>query len=226
MKKLFTLICLCVLAASTSWAQQIYTEFVEETGTLTYYYDTKMSSRSGITEVYDQDDGIDIYTSYGNDVLKAVIDPSMKDAPLTSTCRMFADLSQMSSIQGLENLNTAKVTDMNGMFYNCTALKSLDLSSFNTAKVTDMSNMFYSCESLTSLDLNSFNTAKVTDMSLMFYGCQRLTSLDLSSFNTANVTDMSYMFCSCQSLTSLDLSSFNTANVTDMSNMFQACQWL
>ena len=221
MKKLFTLICLCVLAASTSWAQQIYTEFVEETGTLTYYYDTKMSSRSG-------------------------------DAPLTSTCRMFADLSQMSSIQGLENLNTAKVTDMNGMFYNCTALKSLDLSSFNTAKVTDMSNMFYSCESLTSLDLNSFNTAKVTDMSLMFYGCQRLksldlnsfntakvtdmslmfygcqrlTSLDLSSFNTANVTDMSYMFCSCQSLTSLDLSSFNTANVTDMSNMFQACQWL
>ena len=252
MKKLFTLICLCVLAASTSWAQQIYTEFVEETGTLTYYYDTKMSSRSGITEVYDQDDGIDIYTSYGNDVLKAVIDPSMKDAPLTSTCRMFADLSQMSSIQGLENLNTAKVTDMNGMFYNCTALKSLDLSSFNTAKVTDMSNMFYSCESLTSLDLNSFNTAKVTDMSLMFYGCQRLKSLDLnsfntakvtdmslmfygcqrlksldlSSFNTANVTDMSYMFCSCQSLTSLDLSSFNTANVTDMSNMFQACQWL
>ena len=226
MKKLFTLICLCVLAASTSWAQQIYTEFVEETGTLTYYYDTKMSSRSGITEVYDQDDGIDIYTSYGNDVLKAVIDPSMKDAPLTSTCRMFADLSQMSSIQGLENLNTAKVTDMNGMFYNCTALKSLDLSSFNTAKVTDMSNMFYSCESLTSLDLNSFNTAKVTDMGLMFYGCQRLTSLDLSSFNTANVTDMSYMFCSCQSLTSLDLSSFNTANVTDMSNMFQACQWL
>ena len=224
MKKLFTLICLCVLAASTSWAQQIYTEFVEETGTLTYYYDTKMSSRSGITEVYDQDDGIDIYTSYGNDVLKAVIDPSMKDAPLTSTCRMFADLSQMSSIQGLENLNTAKVTDMNGMFYNCTALKSLDLSSFNTAKVTDMSNMFYSCESLTSLDLNSFNTAKVTDMSLMFYGCQRLTSLDLSSFNTANVTDMSYMFCSCQSLTSLDLSSFNTANVTDMARMFYDCQ--
>ena len=226
MKKLFTLICLCVLAASTSWAQQIYTEFVEETGTLTYYYDTKMSSRSGITEVYDQDDGIDIYTSYGNDVLKAVIDPSMKDAPLTSTCRMFADLSQMSSIQGLENLNTAKVTDMNGMFYNCTALKSLDLSSFNTAKVTDMSNMFYSCESLTSLDLNSFNTAKVTDMSLMFYGCQRLTSLDLSSFNTANVTDMSNMFQACQWLTSLNLSSFNTAKVTNMRYMFNNCQSL
>ena len=226
MKKLFTLICLLVLAASTSWAQQVYTEFVEATGTLTYYYDTKMSSRSGITKVYNQDDGIDIYTSYGNDVLKAVIDPSMKDAPLTSTCRMFADLSQMSSIQGLENLNTAKVTDMSQMFCGCQRLTSLDLSSFNTAKVTDMSNMFYSCESLTSLDLSSFNTAKVTDMSLMFYGCQRLKSLDLSSFNTANVTDMSFMFCSCQSLTSLDLSSFNTANVTDMSNMFQACQWL
>ena len=225
MKKLFTLICLCVLAASTSWAQQIYTEFVEETGTLTYYYDTKMSSRSGITEVYDQDDGIDIYTSYGNDVLKAVIDPSMKDAPLTSTCRMFADLSQMSSIQGLENLNTAKVTDMNGMFYNCTALKSLDLSSFNTAKVTDMSNMFYSCESLTSLDLNSFNTAKVTDMSLMFYSCQRLTSLDLSSFNTANVTDMARMFYDCQNLTTIFCNdNCSTSSVLKSSeDMFKSC---
>ena len=223
MKKLFTLICLCVLAASTSWAQQIYTEFVEETGTLTYYYDTKMSSRSGITEVYDQDDGIDIYTSYGNDVLKAVIDPSMKDAPLTSTCRMFADLSQMSSIQGLENLNTAKVTDMSLMFYGCQRLTSLDLSSFNTANVTDMSYMFCSCQSLTSLDLSSFNTANVTDMSNMFQACQWLTSLNLSSFNTAKVTNMRYMFNNCQSLTSLDISSFNTANVTNMARMFYNC---
>ena len=176
MKKLFTLICLCVLAASTSWAQQIYTEFVEETGTLTYYYDTKMSSRSGITEVYDQDDGIDIYTSYGNDVLKAVIDPSMKDAPLTSTCRMFADLSQMSSIQGLENLNTAKVTDMNGMFYNCTALKSLDLSSFNTANVTDMARMFYDCQNLTTIFCNdNCSTSSVLKSSEdMFKSCYAL----------------------------------------------------
>ncbi len=222
MKKLFTLICLCVLAASTSWAQQIYTEFVEATGTLTYYYDNQMSSRSGVTKVYYQGQGPDIISNE-SDVLAAVIDPSMKDAPLTSTCRMFADLSQMSSIQGLENLNTAKVTDMSNMFYSCESLTSLDLNSFNTAKVTDMSLMFYGCQRLKSLDLSSFNTANVTDMSYMFCSCQSLTSLDLSSFNTAKVTNMRYMFNNCQSLTSLDISSFNTANVTNMARMFYNC---
>ena len=115
---------------------------------------------------------------------------------------------------------------MGGMFYNCCALTSLNLTSFNTAKVESMSCMFYNCSALTSLDLTSFNTAGVKNMSSMFYGCSALTSLNLSNFNTANVTDMSNMFRDCYALTSLDLSNFNTAKVTDMSNMFERCSVL
>ncbi|MBQ8454443.1 MAG: BspA family leucine-rich repeat surface protein [Bacteroidaceae bacterium] len=226
MKKLFTLICMLVLTAGTAIAQQVYTEFVEETGTLTYYYDTKMSSRSGITKVYNQDDGIDIiHTSYRYDVLKAVIDPSMKNAPLTSAYGMFSYLN-METIEGLKNLNTAIITDMSEMFYDCSYLTSLDLSSFNTANVKDMSDMFYECDRLTSLDLSSFNTANVTYMSRMFKECNLLTSLDLSSFNTAKVTNMSEMFSHCVQLKSLDLSSFDISNVTNMSFMFRGCESL
>ena len=36
------------------------------------------------------------------------------------------------------------------MFYYCSALKSLNLSTFNTNKVEDMSNMFSYCSSLPS----------------------------------------------------------------------------
>ena len=57
-------------------------------------------------------------------------------------------------------------------------------NNFNTSKVTSMYTMFYSCSSLTSLDLSSFNTSKVTSMYMMFLSCSSLTSLDLSSFNT------------------------------------------
>ena len=124
------------------------------------------------------------------------------------------------------NFNTSKVTDMACMFYMCSSLTSLDLSSFNTSNVTEMGAMFEYCSSLTSLDLSNFNTANVTDMMEMFTDFRSLTNLDLSSFNTANVTNMRGMFVSCSSLTNLDLSSFNTSNVTDMYGMFSYCSSL
>ena len=107
-----------------------------------------------------------------------------------------------------------------GMFYKCSSLTSLDLSSFNTANVTDMGGVFINCSSLTSLNLTNFNTAKVTSMSGMFSRCSSLASLNLTSFNTEKVTDMNAMFNKCSSLPSLDLTNFNTENVTDMGNMF------
>ena len=150
-------------------------------------------------------------------------DASFKNVKPTSCYGWFFDCSKLTTISDISNLITANVTNMDYMFYECSSLTSLNLSSFNTANVTKMWYMFCGCSSLTSLDLGSFNTANVTHMSEMFYGCSSLTSLDLSSFNTTNVTYMQYMFYGCSSLTSLNLSSFNTAKVTDMMLMFYNC---
>ena len=135
-------------------------------------------------------------------------------------------VSNLIQVKFNNNFNTSNVTDMGGMFAECSSLTSLDLSSFNTLNVTDMESMFYLCSSLTSLDLSSFNTANVPTMSQIFKNCESLTNLDLSSFNTVNMTSMYWMFCGCSSITGLDLSSFNTANVTNMSGMFISCQSL
>ena len=136
---------------------------------------------------------------------------------------MFAKLEYVTFINFNNYINTSSVTNMSKMFYWCSALTSLDLSSFNTSNVTDMSDMFHYCRFLTSLDLSSFNTSSVTNMSKMFYYCDKLTSLTLNSFNTSNVTDMNYMFFGCNKLTSLDLSSFNTSSVKNMHAMFYIC---
>ena len=223
--------------------KEVYTSFDAQTGTLTYYCDKRRPARTAageITEIYAPEkyktDSVR-FKNYHDKVLRAGIDVTMKDTMLTSMHKMFGGwdekihsirtdcyyLSEMTEISGLENLNTSKVVDMSKMFFGCSSLTSLDLSSFSTANVTDMSDMFSSCYALISIDLSSFNTANVTDMSYMFSGCESLTSIDLSSFNTANVTDMGYMFSWCKSLKSIDLSSFNTANVTDMENMFVHC---
>ncbi|MCR4664110.1 MAG: leucine-rich repeat protein [Paludibacteraceae bacterium] len=214
--------------------KKVYTAFDENTGTVTFYYDDLMDSRPGIKELYEPDEMhvFQHFMEYDTKIKKAVIDPSMQDANLTSTARMFSigyegkGLTALKSIEGLENLNTANVTDMSYMFEDCRLLTSLDMSHFETNKVTSMCGMFKGCESLASLDLNSFNTTNVTTMRRMFSGCHSLTSLDLSDFHIVNVTDMSDMFFDCRSLVSLDISSFYTVNVTDMRYMFAYCESL
>ena len=186
-------------------------------------------------------------------IKNVIFEESFNTYTPTSLKEFFSDCTGLNEITGLKNLNTAEVTDMSSMFWNCRNLSSLDLSnfnttkvenmfamffdcenlssltlseSFNTANVTDMSNMFYYCTNLSSLDIPNFNTAKVTDMQYMFYSCQKLTELNLSNFNTANVTNMKSMFLNCKVLSSLNLSNFNTAKVTDMSQMFYTCKEL
>ena len=93
-------------------------------------------------------------------------------------------------------------------------------------KLTNTSYMFYLCSQLKSIDLTSFNTSQVNNMSYMFYWCSSLKSIDLTSFNTEKVKNMSHMFKSCSSLISIDFSSFKTNNVIDMSSMFFGCRKL
>ena len=129
------------------------------------------------------------------------------------------------------NFDTCNVTNMNGMFFGCNSIKSLDLSNFNTCKVTNMNSLFsgnprshLGCLSLEEIKgLDKFDTSNVTDMSGMFEYCLSLIELDLSNFDTSNVTDMSYMFFKCESLTNLDLSNFDASNVTNMGSMFLYC---
>ena len=133
---------------------------------------------------------------------------------------------KLTSIENLTLLDTSNVTNMRYMFYDCTKLKNLDLSTFNTTNVTDMSFMFEGCSVLTNLDLSTFNTTNVTDMHYMFSGCSGLTNLNVSTFNTTNVTAMNGMFEYCSGLTSLDVPGFDTTNATGMGYMFANCSGL
>ena len=79
--------------------------------------------------------------------------------------------------------------------YKCSQSTSkVVFKDFDTSAVTDMRSMFYGCSKLTTLDLSSFDTSAVTSMGGMFDKCDRLTTLDLSSFDTSAVTIMDFMF--------------------------------
>ena len=182
-------------------AQIVYGVLSNNGMTVTFYYDDKIATRDGqVVEICN----MELLNAYGQNpyytVTTAVFDVSFANYRPTSTDYWFWGCYYLTYIQGIENLDTRKVTNMSCMFNRCLNLTSLDVSNFDTGNVTSMYCMFYGCRGLTSLDVSNFDTGNVTDMSGMFCGCESLTSLDVSNFDTGNVTDMSSMFNGCSGL--------------------------
>ncbi len=244
-----TMVLLSAIPATVLADPVAYARFADNT--LTFYYD---ENKGQTDNDYSLNTGAETpeWNAIAGEITKVVFDESFKNYAPTSCRKWFHNAEELSSIEGIENLNTAEVTNMGGMFYNCQQLTTIDLSHFNTSKVTDMHSMFYDCCALTSLDLSGFDVSHVVDMSQMFYYCNELAELktggfkssaveklnnmfdecnalvelDLSGLNTAKVTDMTCLFADCESLTKLDISAFNTEKVTNMAAMFLGCSAL
>ncbi len=219
-------IILISIAFFVCW-DKAYVVISEDGTTITFYYDTRILERQGTKYKYNKwcnkwhnrKPLISTFT-------KAVFDQSFKDARPTTCDYLFANCPDLSTIEGIENLNTSEVEYMDCMFSDCHSLTSIDLSHFDTKKVKGMYRMFAGCENLTQLDLSSFDTRKVRDMYGMFSRCKKLTQLDLSNFNTYNVCGLSEMFRGCSSLTSLDISGLHLSSSASVSRMFFGCSKL
>ena len=153
------------------------------------------------------------------DMLTSLDVSHFNTSKVTDMSNMFANTGLKAL--DLTTFDTSNVNNMERMFYNSNRLESLNVYNFNTAKVTDMSGMFHGIKP-TELDLSSFDTSQVTNMSGMFGWCSNIVSLNLSSFNTSQVTDMSGMFGWCLNLKSLNISNWNMSKVTNVYQMFDA----
>ncbi len=153
---------------------------------------------------------------------------------------------KVTSITGLNLLNTSQTTNFTGMFFDCMRLTSIDLSSFDTSLATTLEGMFWMCQSLTSLSFpNTFNTQNVQYLAHTFQNCSRLATLDLSNWDVSKVTSFygtfsdssnlryieglqnwvtsaglgfDMMFSQCSKLEELDLSSFDTTHAKNGEN--------
>lgn len=193
--------------------------------------------------------------TYAAEIKKVVFKAGFRDETHWTCSNWFNGCANLTSIEGIENLNTSNVTNMSGMFAQCSNLETLDLSHFNTEKVTTMTQMFYGCTKLHKLNISSFNTKNVISMNQMFSNCSSLDSLDLSHFNAEGVNyhglyamfsgcsslkfldvsnfpanrpkmQLDAMFKGCSSLQTLDLSSFSTGLANSVTDMFDGCSAL
>ena len=171
-----------------TWGTSSYT-FDENTGVLTI----GAGELSGYKESPWNSGKVD-YEAIKKIVLSGKVVAPENSSYLFSTSTTGKDLTNVTEIEGLSQLDTSKVKNMSYMFYGMNSVTSLDVSSFDTSKATNMGYMFRSISSVTSLDVSSFDTSKVTNMGYMFRGMGSVKSLDLSNFDTSKVTDMGNMF--------------------------------
>lgn len=221
--RLLVVFIMCLpLWSSKSYSQEAESYVVLNTtdGTLTFKHDTEKPS-----DAYSLNYGYNFpgWKNQAEKIKTVIFDDSFADARPEFCSYWFANCENLTSIIGIENLNTENVKLMMCMFYHCKSLTSLDVSKFDTKNVEDMNGMFDTCSGLTTLDVSNFNTSNVTEMEAMFAGCSNLKSIDISNFDTRNVTLIGSLFKNCSSLTSLDVSKLNTDKVTTMKWMFYGC---
>ena len=183
--RLLLAILMCLpICGSHAFAQEAesYAVFDEATNTLTFKHDTnKHDGAFALNEGENtpgwykpnEDEDDDEYNA--NIIKKVVFDASFANARPTSCYEWFYNCRDLTTIEGIEYLNTTNVTNMCEMFAGCHGLTTLDVSNFDTQNVRDMGLMFKSCSALTTIYASEkYVTTACTSDDNMFVGCIHL----------------------------------------------------
>lgn len=187
--------------------------------TFTFYYGYKKALSKGEGE-YKLDDWLNKNRNDRISFTKATFDESFALYQPTSCDSWFFYYMRLEEIENLHYLNTSKVTTMEGMFMQCSVIKSLDLSAFETSNVENFYGMFAHCKELESLDVSNFDTSAATNMREMFIRCLKLKTIDLTNFETAKVKTMTKMFSKNTNLKAVIVGSKFSNSLDECTYMF------
>ncbi|MBQ7612927.1 MAG: BspA family leucine-rich repeat surface protein [Spirochaetaceae bacterium] len=135
---------------------------------------------------------------------KGYTDAGKKIPLAVNSKNMFKLCSSLKEID-ISGFDASKANSYTSMFEGCTALTTISgLDTLNTTRATSFQGMFKNCSNLTTIDVSSFDTSKATIFTDMFYGCTNLTTIyakagtDWSSSTTSMAGEG--MFLNCTSL--------------------------
>lgn len=113
------------------------------------------------------------WSEVANTATTVVFDSSFKNVKPNSLYMWFYEFKDLTTIVGIDNLNTSEVTVMNATFASCESLVTIDVNGFDVSKVTNTTTMFINCPKLTTIYCeNTWNIATSEDM---FAFCESLT---------------------------------------------------
>ncbi len=215
LKHYFKTIILILIVAMTATSTKAVAEkyySIYGNGVLTIYYGNPTTAQTQLSTYHDLSSKMDYQfqnASYGKDIKKVVIDPSMRSHAPGDFNYWFRNLQNLEEVKGLGFISTTNITILDAMFDYCTNLRDIEFTStysgviyrFQTSGITSMFGMFSNCKSLRTLDLSTFDTQKVTRTNIMFQYCSSLQAILVSSnWDMSKVTTGRDMFYGCTSL--------------------------
>lgn len=130
---------------------------------------------------------------FSNDAnLRTVTLGNLNLPSLTSCESMFRNVGGVTSLNITSFNIPSNITNFRWMFNTCQSPVVIQkiLSLMTASNATNMSGMFYQCSQLTSLDMSSI-TATPTNVSQMFQSCTQLTHLDIRNITFSGITTSS-----------------------------------
>lgn len=202
-------------------------------------------NRQIISNYFFKQNGVD----YSKDIEKIII-LNPEKIWTTTLEGTFRDLTNLTEIVGINDIDVSLCTSMSYTFYNDIALLNIDISNWKSTTVTITDYMFFNCmlleeiifnkefdfnnlisssgmfrhnHSLKSIDLSDKDFSKLKDVSWMFNQCSTITDINLSNLTTTGSLESMLKFCSdCKLLKNINFTnSFNVSNVKDFSFMFE-----
>ena len=147
-------------------------------------YDKEQTLRGGLTNI------TDLSADDADKVTTVKIESAVKNANITSTYMWFSDMPNLTTVEGLENINWSKVTNVSYMFADDDKLPSIDLRKMNlTGKKCDY--LFQNCSALKTIYCDDDYTSTLSSSTQMFYGCSSLQGQRDTKYSSSH-TDASY----------------------------------
>ena len=113
--------------------------------------------------------------------------------------QLFAN-SEISRLERFDYPFPENENDFQGMFYNSTSLKYVNLINFKFSQAKDISKMFYNCSNLEEIIFPVGDTDNIEDFSDFISFSTKIEKVDLSTFTFTGAKNLGYMFNSCTNL--------------------------
>ena len=137
--------------------------------------------------------------------------------------QLFAN-SEISRLERFDYPFPENENDFQGMFYNSTLLKYVNLINFKFSQAKDISKMFYNCSNLEEIIFPVGDTDNIEDFSDFIAFSTKIEKVDLSTFAFTGAKNLGYMFNSCTNLKEIIFPKKKAENIEILSEMFSLCQ--
>lgn len=130
------------------------------------------------------------------------------NSDVTSAYRCFYKCNLLTAVPDLFNGAQTNLTNLDYMFYECSNMTTIDLSSWKFGQVTNMKYMFARCGKAETIDITGIDTSQMTstsDMNNMCNGCSKLIrirgAIDLIGMSATALPELGYSINSLNTIT-------------------------